>query len=331
MNDDLDEPLRDLLAERGSVAQDAIDRALGGIDAFPERRTARRRSLPLAAAAVIALAVIGLALASLLPRPPDVAAPSPSPSVLSQAPSPSTAAVTPSPTPTVQPRPVWAMNLASHLDCDGPPSTIGMDVPAVPGPSEPGDTPDGALDNILLTYWNLPASGYAPVLVSGHWALHRFFVDGRPKVHVVSTNEFPDVPSETRWEVVGLRACDRSEFADADFPPNASMIWLNAAGDPVRTDVITSSVGPGHCGWERTIFLSLGDLQYFRDPHGDLEQYTVVPFHPDIRLPADATDTGFHTDDWHLFTIPSGRAVFVRTTDGTIERWPGAKEPIGCA
>jgi hypothetical protein len=223
------------------------------------------------------------------------------------------------------------MNLANHLDCDGPPSTIGMDVPAVPGPFDPGETPDDALANILLTYWNLPASGYTPVLVDGPWALHRYLVDGRPKVHVVSTNEFPDVPSETRWEVVGLRACDRSEFAEAEFAPHANTIWLDASGNPARTEVITSYVGPAHCGWERTIFLSLAGVQYIRDPHGDLDRYTIVPFHPDARLPDDAVDSGFHTDDWHVFTIPSGRAAFVRTPDGTFELWPRAKEPIGCA
>ena len=329
MNDDLDQRLRDLLTERGTVAPDAIDRALRRTDALPERRRTRR-STPLAAAAVVALAVIGLTLGVLLPRPTDVAKPSPSPSVLSQAPSPSAAVITPEPTPTVQPRPVWAMDVASHLDCDGPPSTMGMDVPPVPGPFDPGETPDRALENTLLTYWNLPASGYTPVLVDGHWALHRYLVDGRAKVHVVSTNEFPDVPSETRWEVVGLRACDRSEFAEAEFAPHANTIWLDASGNPARTDEITSHVGPAHCGWERTIFLSLAGVQYIRDPYGDLEQDTVVAFHPDARLPDDAVDSGFHIDDWHVFTIPSGRAVFVRTRDGTYERWPRAKEPIGC-
>jgi hypothetical protein len=329
MNDDFETRLHDLLAERGKVEPDAVDRAVGAIVGLPDRR---RTASParLVAAAVIALALIGLGLTVLLPRPADVATPSPSPSMPSQAASPSAAARTSEPSPTAPPRPVWAMNVASHLDCDGPPSTIGMDVPTIPGPSDPGPTPDGALANILLTYWTLPASGYGPVLMDGNWALHRYLVDGRPKVHIVSTNLFPEVPSETRWEVVGLRACDPSEFAEADFGANANTIWRDAADEPVRTDVITSHVGPGHCGWERMIFLSLGDLQYLRDPFGDLEAYTVVPFHPDARLPGDAVDTGMHTDEWHLFTIPSGRAVFVRTADGTYELWPRAKEPIGC-
>jgi hypothetical protein len=332
MNDDLDERLQELLAERGTVRPDAIDRALSGIDALPERKPTRR-SMPLAAAAVVAVAVIGLALAVLLPRPADVATPSPSPSMLSQAPSPSAAVITPEPTPTEEARPVWAMDLASHLDCDGPPSTIGVDVPPVPEPFDPGETPDRALSNILLTYWNLPASGYEPVLVDGHWALHRYFVDGRPKVHVVSTNEFPDVPSETRWEVVGLRACDQSEFADAEFGPMANTIWSDAAGDPVRTDRILSHAWPAHCFDKRTVLLSLNDpdyTQYVRDPSGDLERSTIVPYAVDVRLPKYAVDTGLHTDDWHLFTIPSRRAVFVRASDGTYELWPRASQQIGC-
>ena len=331
MNDDLDKRLQELLAERGKVEPDAIDRLLGGVDALPERRRTWR-SMPMAAA-VVALGVIGLAVAILLPRPTDVATPSPSPSVPSQPPSPSVAATTPEPTPTVQARPVWAMDLAGHLGCDGPPATIGMDVPAVPGPMDPADTPDGALSNILRTYWNLPASGYEPVLVDGHWALHRYFVDGRPKVHIVSTNQFPDVPSETRWEAVGVRACDQSEFANAEFAPQANTIWSDAEGNPVRTDRITSQAGPAHCFDERTVLLSFYDpdyTQYVRDPSGALEQSTIVPYAADVRLPSDAVDTGLHTADWHLFTIPSGRAVFVRARDGRYELWPRASQPIGC-
>jgi hypothetical protein len=318
MNDDLDRRLQELLAERGKVEPNAVDRALGAIDGLPQRRRSSR-SAQLTAAAVIALAVIGLGLAAVLPRPADVATPSPSPSTPSLGPTSSPAVVTPSPTPTVQPRPVWAMNLADHLDCDGPPSTMGMDVPAVLEPSDSAPTPEGVLPVIQMLY-PLPASGFSPVLVDGHWALYRYLVDGRAKVHAVSTDQVPGLPTNTAWYVVGLRACDPSEFEQADFAQEGNTIWLDGDGDPVRTDVITSRTGPAHCGWERTIFLSLGDLQYFRDPHGDLEPYTVVPFRPDARLPDDAVDTGFHTDDWHLFTIPSGRAVFVRTADGTNER-----------
>ena len=122
MTDDLEPRLKELLAERGRVDANAIDRALGAIEALPERRPARR-SMQFTAAAVVTLAVVGIAMVVLFLGPTDVATPSPSPSIPSLAPSSSTAVVTPSPTPTMQPRPVWAMNLSDHLECDGPPAT----------------------------------------------------------------------------------------------------------------------------------------------------------------------------------------------------------------
>ena len=190
-----------------------------------------------------------------------------------------------------------------------------------------------AFENHLIDYVNLPASGYTSPLVDGHWALHRYLIEGRPKIHAVSTNQFPGVPSETRWQVVGLRACDPSEFAEGDFGPDGATIWRDADENPVHSDIVVSLPGPGHCGWERTIFLSLGPdhTQYFRDPNGDLADHTVLSFDPDVPLPEDAIDTGIHTDDWHMFTIPSGRAVFMRTADGTVERWPRARDEVGCA
>lgn len=109
-------------------------------------------------------------------------------------------------------RPPWVLDLAGELECDGPPADFGMDVPARIGPFDPGATPDKALDNIRFAYWNLPVSGFDEALVEGDWARHRYAVDGRTKAIAVSTNRFVGVPTETSWEVVGLRACDPSEF-----------------------------------------------------------------------------------------------------------------------
>jgi hypothetical protein len=216
MKDDLESRLKDVLAERGRVDQASIDRALSGLDDLPGRRPRLERPVAALAAALV-VALLGVGIVTLLGRPTDTAAPlspsgpvAPSSSVAVGSPSPSAA-----PSPTLMPPPVWAVDLASHLDCDGPPSTIGMDTAAVPEPLDPGATPQDALDNALIDYVNLPTSGYVPPLVSGHWALHRYLVDGRPKIHAVSTNQFPGAPTETRWQVVGLRACDPSEFGDA--------------------------------------------------------------------------------------------------------------------
>ena len=67
---------------------------------------------------------------------------------------------------------------------------------------------------------SLPASGFTSPLVDGHWALQRYLVDGRAKVHAVSTNQFPGAPTETRWQVVGLRACDPSELVVSSGDPS---------------------------------------------------------------------------------------------------------------
>ena len=336
MNDDLESRLKDVLAERGRVDRASIDRALGSIDDLPVRPPRLQRPVAGIAAALV-VALLGVGIVALLGRPTDTVAPdSPSPSV---AHSPSTSAAVASPSSTVAPSPspqqppVWAVDLASHLDCDGPPSTMGMDTAAVPEPFDPGATPQDALDNVLIDYVNLPTTGYTPPLVNGHWALHRYLVDGRPKIHAVSTNQFPGVPSETRWQVVGLRACDPSEFAEAEFGPEGATLWRDADGNPVHSGIIVSLPGPAHCGYERTVWLMLGPdrTQYFRDPNGDLAEESVVSFDPDVRLPEDAIDTGLHTDEWAMFTIPSGRAVYMRTRDGTVERWPRARDQVGCA
>jgi hypothetical protein len=332
MSDDLEPRVRDMLGERARVSPETVERVAASIERLPDRGVRPRAAVPLAAiAAVLIVAVVGITLATLVRRPADVVAPA-TPSVSATDSPTSTPVTTPSPTPTDQPRPVWAMNVADHLDCDGPPSTIGMDVPAVPDPFDPAPTPDDALANILRDYSTLPDAGFTRPLVVGHWALHRYLVDGRAKVHVVSTDRFPDVPSETGWQVVGLRACDPSEFDPVDVLDGLT-IWRDAADRPLPTYAIHSHAGPGHCDWERAIFLSLGreHTQYIRDPRHDLRDRTVMSFDPDVSIPADASDTGFHTEEWHLFTVPSGRAVYIRTSDGTYERWPRAREPIGCA
>jgi hypothetical protein len=228
-------------------------------------------------------------------------------------------------------RPSWVIDLAGQLDCDGPIAGFGQEVPSNLGPFEPGGTPDQALDIARMNYWNLPATGFEPPVIEGAWARHRYAVGDRVKAIAVSTRWNPDIDPETGWEVVGLRACDPAEFDAGDLGPRAGTVWRDANGDPVRTDVITSYPGPGHCGWETTVFLSFGGAQFFRDPKHVLKEYSVVTFDASSRLPADGVDTGLHTNEWHIFTIPSGRAVFVRTDGGPIERWPRSSQEVGCA
>jgi hypothetical protein len=201
MSDDLERRLQDLLEERGRVSPATQERVLDSIDRLPDHRRRIHSTTRLAVAAVIAVAVVALASVYATRRPPDVAAPSPSGSPAS-------------PSPTLQIRPVWAIDLVSHLDCDGPSSSIGEDV-TTESAARSDDaylSPDAAFDAIRRGYPALPTTGFAPILVDDHWALQRYIVDGRTKVHIVATDQVPGVPPVSGWRIVGIRTCDPSEY-----------------------------------------------------------------------------------------------------------------------
>jgi hypothetical protein len=245
---------------------------------------------------------------------------------------------TPTPTattaagPTVEPGPFWVADLAGQLVCDGPVMDFGGEVPAEPGPMDPAATPAEALEYLLVArYAWLPATGWEPPQVEGPWALHRYVVDGRLKAIAVSTNRFPGIPDDVGWEVVGQRACDPSEFDPGDGLTDDTTLWLDAEGQRAPTARIFSRRGAGHCGWEAIIFLYVEDKLYLRDLKGELADQTAGPFREVAALPADAVDTGLHTDNWHLFTVPDERFIYIRTNDGTIERWGRGSDDIGCA
>ena len=66
---------------------------------------------------------------------------------------------------------------------------------------------------------------------------------------------------------------------------------------------------------------------------GDLPTSSFAStFDANATLPANARDTGYHRDGWHLWVVDGAidRAVWL-VHDDTIERWPAAKENIACA
>lgn len=200
MSDDLERRLQDLLEQRATVTSATRDRVLGSIDGLPSRGVRARQILgPVSiGAAIVVLTIIGLTSA-VSQRPPTVLAPSATPS---------------SPAPTLQLRPVWAIDVESHLECDGPPSSIGLDVTMESAASSDVAyvTPDAAFHAIRSDYPMLPATGFTPILTDDHWALQRYVVDGRPKVHIVATDQVPGISSGTGWRVVGIRTCDPAEY-----------------------------------------------------------------------------------------------------------------------
>lgn len=234
--------------------------------------------------------------------------------------------------PTSEPAPAWAADLAGQLDCDGATPGLGGELGEFSGPSEPAAGPGAALQALLdqRVFASFPASGFEPPQVEGHWARHAYLVDGRRKAMAVTSDQVPGWPDGSGWQVVGIRSCDASEFDPADGLTSDQTLWLDSSGDVLSTETIQSSPGPEHCGWQSVTFLWVGDAQYLRDPSGVLDGSTLVPFDDDVSLPGSAEDTGYHTADWHLFTVPAGDAVYVRTKDATFERWGGARDQVGC-
>ncbi len=131
--------------------------------------------------------------------------------------------------------------------------------------------------------------------------------------------------------------------------------WYGPDGEPAergdgpdRTFEVAARVGPGHCDWESVVFLHvvwpLGTTykigpdappihEYVRDPVGDLGHLGEMlgQLDLDAELPDDAQSTGYHTDRAELWFGPDGGDQYAYLdTDRRVERWPRAREPIGC-
>jgi len=226
--------------------------------------------------------------------------------------------------------PAWVPDLAGQLECDGAVANIGGEVPDAFGGDAPGDSPAAALASFLgpnNPFASLPAAGYTQIHLDQNWASYAHIFEGRSRAIIVLSDatEF-----RTGWLVVGLRACDASEF-DPSVPLTFSVtIWTDAAGNRVSTETIRSAPGPGHCGWDSAIWLIVDGNLYFGDPEGVMREWTTTTFEPNAQLPATASDSGYRTGAWALWLDPGGDAYMV--SEGQIERWPRSVDPyIGCA
>lgn len=248
----------------------------------------------------------------------------------------------PSPTPapsvtpalTPEPAPSWVGDIAGQLGCTGPAASIGDEVAADPSPDAyfPDHGAPTAREALTLflgptnMYASLPTAGFDELHAEAHWASFGHVVDGRPRAIIVLTDRTRYVPG---WSVVGLRACDASEFDPAVPLTFAVTIWTDAAGNRISTESLRSAPGPGHCGWESAIWLHIGDDLFFRDPKGVMEEWTTTKFAADARLPAGAVDSGYRSGQSELWIEAGGDAYLVQP--GRIERWPRSTDPfIGC-
>jgi hypothetical protein len=252
-----------------------------------------------------------------------------------------TASVTPAPTPataspstTPSPGPAWAANLAQQLDCDGAPQAIGGEI----GQMTPlGD--EGTASPFPWLYsqdvLDLPLEGWTeePKVPweTGGSNLMRYVnaVDGRIKAVIIMGGHSVD-GGVGHWQIVAFRACQAAEYDQLRGRTTDDAPWVDANGLP--TTAVRTVVGPGHCGWESTVWLFLdGDTRlYIRDPLKVLQQFEVGRYSARTTLPKDAVATGYKSVDRELFTTPNKDFVYVRAPSG-VERWPRSTDPmIGC-
>ena len=233
--------------------------------------------------------------------------------------------------PTDAPMAAWAGDLASQLECTGPIPAIGGEVGSL-GPWDGATTPEAALQSLLDAgvFASFPAAGFQTEEHDGDLVRHAYRVNGRLKAVAVTSDAVPGI-GDGLWHVIGIRACDASEFDPVDGLTFPTILWRDADGHVVSSARIHAIPGPAHCGWGSAVFLSYLGAQYLRDPAGILADQVLTPFAPHATLPPDAVDSGLNTAAWRLFTTRSGNAVYIKLADGTFERWGRTRGEIGCA
>lgn len=227
-------------------------------------------------------------------------------------------------------RPVSASDL---LECDGPVSPIGGWADDF-GPAGGGETPEEAFATwVDESPFSLPRTGYRELGSTGDRWLYAYEVGGRTKIVIVISARFGEFVGE-RLTIEELRTCDPSEYgAMVDLGPG-TRVWAHLETGAILTDIPGSS----HCGWESARLLHLShpdgtlDRQYVRDPDGVLPAEPLLDrYQENVSLPPDAFDSGYRSaDGLAIWFTESDLSLYV-VGDGVAERWPRAREPIGCA
>jgi hypothetical protein len=198
-----------------------------------------------------------------------------------------------------------------------------------------GATPEEGLSAYFdMEKPQVPDHGYRMERREGDRVLFSYDVDGRTKVAVVVAKDQPQRPG---WGPETSASCDPAELPASFTDSKDFEIWTDRTGHRVPTTVLSSSVGAEHCGWQSAHFLSTGDgkdgkdgRMYARDPRGVLGSgLLTAAYDGDVRMPADAHDTGYRRGDWELWLTPDRMTAYVRTPDG-VEAWPATKDTVGC-
>ncbi|MEU7428219.1 hypothetical protein [Streptomyces sp. NPDC040750] len=173
-----------------------------------------------------------------------------------------------------------------------------------------------------------PDHGYQAERREADRVLYSFDVKGRAKVAVVAAKDQKGCPVGARRRTPlaippNSRPCTR--------PPRGWAVWTDRDGARVMVSRLESSTGAEHCGWQSVRFLALGGRTYVRDSEGVLARDGLLsaPYRKQVRMPAGAPDTGYHSRDRHLWLTEDQDTAYVRTSSG-VEAWPRAAREVAC-
>ncbi|MFI5683352.1 hypothetical protein [Streptomyces sp. NPDC051636] len=223
------------------------------------------------------------------------------------------------------------LNAAGALECDGKVFDSARGDGWSKG--DGGGTPEEGLTAYFDIYVpEVPRSGYRVEREEGDRVLYSFDVGGRTKVAVVVAKDRKNRPG---WGPETSASCDPAELPARVTDSWEFEIWTDRTGKRVPVTQVNSSAGAEHCDWQSAHFLELGreagDPMYVRDPEGLFDAGTLLsaPYDGDVRMPADAHDTGYRYHDWQLWLTKDKSTAYVRTSHG-VEAWPLAKQDPAC-
>jgi hypothetical protein len=183
-----------------------------------------------------------------------------------------------------------------------------------------------------------PSEGYRVERERDGRVLFSYDVGGRTKVSMFAADGVRDWNGDEGWGVRAWAQCDPSELPPGVTDDLDIGIWEDESGGRVPVTRIRSFQGSEHCNWTDITFLLVGPEQkadwYVRDPGGgDLSELLRTTFTSDAALPEGATDTGLRRDGRQLWIGPDEVAAYLVSLDDAedVERWPAAKQPLGCA
>lgn len=115
-------------------------------------------------------------------------------------------------------------------------------------------------------------------------------------------------------------------------PSGNRKILQDANGKVVPLEVAELYRGLKHCDQQSMTFVHLAKRQYIGDPDRKLPADVFTSAYAErVPLPADARDTGFHSEKLRLYEAADQSAVYVVAVDATTaKRLPLASRVIGC-